>query len=438
MGTKEKLVYVPMAVDMVHPGHLNIIRVAKKYGKVMVGLFTDEAIAAYKRLPFMTYEQRKEVIENVKGVDTVVPQTTHDYEPNLRKYRPDYMVHGTDWKEGPLAHVRERSIDVMAEWHGKVIEPEYTPGISSSAAHALIKELGTTPQLRMQRLRRLLAVKKFVRVMEAHSGLSALVVENTFVADSNKQRKEFDAFWLSSLTESTMKGKPDIELVDTSSRLETVNEIFEITTKPMIYDGDTGGHIEHFVYTVRSLERLGVSAIIIEDKCGLKMNSMFGTEIKQQQATTEEFCEKIRKGKKAQVTEDFMIIARIESLIFNKGTDDAVDRASKYIEAGADGIMIHSKATTPSEILEFCSHYQRLKKRVPLVVVPTSYSQVHEKELIAAGVNVVIYANHLIRAAYPAMVNVAKSILSNGSAFNATRDYCIPMKDFLEILPHKC
>jgi phosphoenolpyruvate phosphomutase len=437
MTQKRKLVYVPMAVDFIHPGHLNIIRVAKELGEVMVGLFTDKAIASYKRLPFMSYEQRKAVIENVKGVDQVVMQETPDYEVNLRKYKPDYMVHGTDWREGPLKDVRAKAIAILAEWGGQMVEPEYTQGISSTELHVHLREVGTTPQLRLAKLRRLLSVKNIVRVSEAHNALSALIVEKTEVREPGKAPQSFDAIWLSSLTESTAHGRPDIELVDLSSRLKTVNDIFEVTIKPMIFDGDTGGLAEHFIYTVRTLERLGVSAIIIEDKTGLKMNSLFGTDVPQTQDSIEAFCHKISMGKKAQVTNDFMIIARIESLVIQKGMDDALSRALAYIKAGADGIMIHSKSSDPSEVLQFCKAYQKFEKKVPLVVIPTSYCRIYEKELTEAGVNLVIYANHLLRAAYPAMIKAAESILRNGRALEASNEFCMSVFEILQILPNR-
>ena len=432
---KEKLVYVPMAVDMVHPGHLNIIKKAAELGTVMVGLFTDAAIASYKRLPYMNYEQRKTVIENVKGVDIVVPQTTRDYEENLRKYKPDYMVHGTDWRKGPLANVRAKAIDVLAEWGGQLVEPEYTKGISSTSAHIHLKEIGTTPQLRLARLKRLINAKNMLKIMEVHSALSALIVENTEIKKPGEGPRSFDGFWSSSLTSSTIKGKPDIELVDISQRIGLVNEIFEVTTKPMIFDCDTGGLTEHFVYTVRTLERLGVSAAVIEDKEGLKMNSLFGTDVKQTQASIENFCDKIAHGKKAQVTEDFMIIARIESLILKK--NDAVERARAYIDAGADGILIHSKADTADEIKSFAKEYNKFEKRVPLVVVPTTYSSAYESELEDIGVNIAIYANQLLRASYPAMLKTAQSILEYGRGFEAEKDI-MSVKEILQILPNKC
>lgn len=426
-------VYVGMSADLIHPGHLNIIKEASKLGEVMIGLLTDKAIASYKRLPALKFEQRKLIIESIKGVTEVVAQEDLDYSANLRKYKPDFVVHGDDWKKGVQQQTRQKVIDTLNEWGGKLHEVPYTKGISSTKLNQSLKELGTTPEIRMEKLRRLIESKPIVKVIEAHNGLTGLIVENISVED-NGRKKEFDAMWLSSLTDSTAKGKPDIEAVDVTSRLHGLNDILEVTTKPIIYDGDTGGIAEHFVFTVRTLERLGVSAIIIEDKVGLKKNSLFGTDVAQTQDTIENFCNKISMGKKAQVTKSFMIIARIESLILNQGMDDAMKRAEAYIDAGADGIMIHSREKDGSEILEFCERYNNLQKRVPLIAVPSSYNHLYEKELIKAGVNVVIYANHLLRSAYPAMIDVAKSILSNERSFEAD-DQCMSIKEILNLIP---
>lgn len=432
-NSMSKLVYVGMSADLIHPGHLNIIKEASKLGKVTIGLLTDKAIASYKRLPTLKYEQRKIVIENIKGVDQVVPQEELDYTQNLEKYKPHFVVHGDDWKKGVQSKTRQKVIDTLAQWNGKLIEVPYTQGISSTQLNQSIKEIGTTPEVRMGKLRRLIYAKPIVKVMEAHNGLTGLIVENSNV-DVNGQKREFDAMWLSSLTDSTVKGKPDIEAVDVTSRLHGLNDILEVTTKPIIYDGDTGGIPEHFVFTIRSLERLGVSAIIIEDKTGLKKNSLFGTDIAQTQDCIENFCTKIRAGKKAQVTKDFMIIARIESLILNKGIEDALERAEAYIEAGADGIMIHSREKDGKEILKFCEAYNKFEKRAPLVAVPTSYNHLKEQELMEAGVNVVIYANHLLRAAYPAMIDVAKGILTHERSLEMD-DQCMSIKEILELIP---
>jgi phosphoenolpyruvate phosphomutase len=428
-----KKVYVGMSADLIHPGHLNIIKEACKLGDVIIGLLTDKAIASYKRLPSLRYEQRKIIIENIKGVSEVVPQEELDYVPNLRKIRPDYVVHGDDWRKGVQQEVRQRVIDTLKEWGGALHEVPYTKGISSTQLNQSLKEIGTTPEVRMERLRRLIESKPIVKVLEAHNGLTGLIVENIYV-EQDGRRKEFDAMWLSSLTDSTAKGKPDIEAVDVTSRLHGLNDILEVTTKPIIYDGDTGGIPEHFVFTVKTLERLGVSAIIIEDKTGLKKNSLFGTEVPQTQASIEDFSYKITAGKKAQVTKSFMIIARIESLILGKGIDDALSRAKAYIDAGADGIMIHSKEKDGKEILEFCRKYGTFNKRVPLVAVPSSYNHLYEQQLIEAGVNVVIYANHLLRSAYPAMVNVAKTILTHERSLE-TDDECISIKEILNLIP---
>lgn len=426
-------VYVGMSADMIHPGHLNIINEAQKLGEVTIGLLTDKAIASYKRLPALNYDQRKIIIENVKGVSQVIPQHELDYSPNLRELKPDYVVHGDDWKKGVQRQTRQKVIDTLAEWGGKLHEVPYTKGISSTMLNESLKEIGTTPEIRMGKLRRLIESKPIVRVMESHSGLTGLIVEKISV-NKDGLKKEFDAMWLSSLTDSTSKGKPDIEAVDVTSRLHGLNDILEVTTKPIIYDGDTGGIPEHFVYTVKTLERLGVSAIIIEDKTGLKKNSLFGTEVPQTQAKIKAFAQKISAGKKAQVSKNFMIIARIESLILKKGVDNAIKRAEAYIEAGADGIMIHSKEKDGKEIFEFCKRYEEFEKRVPLIAVPSSYNHVYENELRDAGVNVVIYANHLLRSAYPAMVNVAKSILTHERSFEAN-DNCMSIKEILNLIP---
>jgi phosphoenolpyruvate mutase len=429
----QKKVYVGMSADLIHPGHLNILRAAARYGEVTVGLLTDKAIASYKRIPYMEYEQRKEVTENIKGVFRVVPQDTLDYVPNLRKYKPDYVVHGDDWKEGVQRETRQRVIEALADWGGVLVEVPYTKGISSTQLNNALKEIGTTPELRLKSLRRMLQAKPMVRFLDIHNALSGLIIEHAYIEDP-EGRREFDGMWGSSLTDSTAKGKPDIEAVDVSARMTTLNEILEVTTKPIIYDADTGGQTEHFQFTVRTLERLGVSAAIIEDKTGLKKNSLFGTEVPQTQDTIEGFCHKIREGKKAQATDDFMIIARIESLILEKGVDDAFERAKAYLEAGADGIMIHSRQKLPDEIFDFCERYNSLPNRKMLVAVPSSYNQVTEEELQEKGVNVVIYANQLLRSAYPAMMETAKSILTHHRSSECDQRM-LSIKEILELIP---
>ena len=431
-------VYIGMSADLLHPGHLNIISQARAYagedGEVVVGLLTDKAIASYKRLPYMAYEQRKVVVENVKGVSRVIAQETLDYVPNLRRERPDYVLHGDDWKTGVQASTRQRIVEVMEEWGGQVVDIPYTQGISSTKLNGILREIGTTPEIRAHRLRRLLAAKDVVRVMEAHNGLSGMIVEQTSVMREGR-KEEFDALWISSLTQSAAKAKPDNGFLDASTRIAALGEILDVTTKPIIYDGDSGGPAEHFVFTVRELERLGVSAIIIEDKVGLKKNSLFGTEVEQQQDSIENFSLKIASGKANQVTEDFMIIARIESLILEQGMEDAITRAKAYLEAGADGIMIHSRSKEFDEIKEFARLYNELPNRKPLVVVPSSYAHVTEEELAANGINVVIYANQMLRAAYPAMVQVAESILTHHRAKEASEQYCMSIKEIINLIP---
>jgi len=430
---KMKKVYVALSADIIHPGHINIINEALKLGGVTVGLLTDKAIASYKRLPYLAYEQRRVVVENLKGVQSVIAQNTLDYTDNLRKVKPDYVLHGDDWCTGIQIETRKKVIEVLKEWGGKLVEIPYTSGISSTKLNEAIKSIGTTPDIRLKRLRRLINAKPLIRVLEVHNSLTGLIVENLRV-HKNGVPQEFDCMWSSSLTDSTAKGKPDIEAIDMTSRMATVNDILEVTTKPMIFDADTGGRSEHFRFTVKSLERLGISAVVIEDKKGLKKNSLLGIEVSQTQETIKNFCEKIKIGKDAKITDDFMIVARVESLVLGKGLDDALKRARAYIEAGADAVMIHSKQKEPKEIFQFCKQYDKFKFRVPLVVVPSSYNKVLEQDLIKSGVKIVIYANHMLRSAYPAMVDVAKSILTHGRSYECEKQ-CMSIKNILNLIP---
>ncbi len=429
-----KKVYVGMGTDLIHHGHINIIEVARELGEVTVGLLSDEAVTKFSRMPFLAFEERKKILENLKGVKEVIPQDHLDYEENLRKLKPDFVVHGDDWKSGPQRHIREKVIQILQEWGGKLVEPAYTKGISSTGLRSAMKEIGTTPDIRRRMLKRLIDAKDIVRVLEAHNGISALIVEESRFEDVGEIR-EFDAIWVSSLTDSTAKGKPDTEYVDRTSRFQTINDILDVTTKPIILDGDTGGIAEHFEMQVKNLERLGVSAVVIEDKTGVKRNSLFGTEVTQQLDTIEAFSEKISRGKKAQMTEEFMIFARLESLIADMGMEDALTRAKAYIDAGADGIMIHSRHKDGKEIMEFMKAYKKFDYRVPVISVPSSYNHFTEEELITAGFNVVIYANHLLRSAFPAMQRTAESILKNKRSLEAD-EYCMPIKDILTILPN--
>lgn len=427
----KKLVYIGMSADILHPGHINIIKEGQKLGEVVIGLLTDEAIAGYKRLPYMSYSQRLEILKNIKGIVKVIPQTTLDYRPNLRKLKPDYVVHGTDWRSGVQKQTRRQVIETLKEWKGSLVEPEYTEGVSSTKLNQKLKSESTSPEKRLARLSHLINAKKTIRAMEAHNGLSALIVENLQV--KNKDRiEEFDAIWVSSFTDSIAKGKPDTELVDRTSRFATINEILEVTAKPIIFDGDTGGHIEHFVHTVKTLERLGVSAVVIEDKNGLKRNSLHSNPSDHKQETIEAFTAKIKAGLQARTNEHFMIIARIESLIIGKNQKNALDRARACIRAGASGIMIHSRDKNGSDIKKFAYEYRKLKNRKPLMLVPTSYNKIYEDELSDWGADIVVYANHLLRAAYPAMKKSAETILKNHRAFEAEK-FSTPVEDFLNM-----
>lgn len=429
-----KKVYLGMIADIMHPGLINIINEGAKYGDVIIGLYTDKAIATHKRLPYLTYEQRETVVRSIRGVSDVVPQDDWSYVPNLVKYKPDYIIHGDDWLEGPDKYIRDEVFKVMEGLGGKVIEIPYTKGITSSGLAEELESLGTTPQARLKSLRRLITAKPIVRIMESHCGLTGLIIEHTKVEVGNETR-EFDGMWASSLTDSTSKGKPDIEAVDLTTRLHDLNDSLEVTTKPVIYDGDTGGKTEHFVFTVRTLERLGVSAVIIEDKVGLKQNSLFGTDAVQTQDTIEGFCSKIQAGKEAQVTRDFMIIARCESLIAGKPVEDALERCHAYVAAGADGIMIHSKNKDGQDVKEFCQRFREVDDHTPIVAVPTTYGQFTEAELAEWGINIVIYANHMLRSAYPAMVKCAERILETTRCQEASDEYCMPIKQILNLIP---
>ncbi len=426
----KKTVYIPMCADIVHSGHLNVIKEGHKLGEVTIGLLTDAAVASKKRLPYMNYKQRFEVVGNIKGVDKVIPQDTPDYRPNLKKLKPEYFVHGDDWAK----EARQQVLDTISEWDGKLVEVKYTEGISSTLLHSKLKKKGITPTERQARLSRLLKAKESIRALEAHNGISALIVENTHVKNPRGKSEEFDAIWVSSLTDSLAKGKPDTELVDRTSRLATINEILEVTTKPIIVDGDTGGHIEHFIHLVRTLERLGVSAVVIEDKKGLKRNSLHKNPEDHLQEDPEIFVSKIKAGITARVNEQFMIIARIESLILGKGQSEALHRAKTYLDAGVDAVMIHSKDTTGADVREFTKAYNKLGNRKPLMLVPTSYNKITEPELTSWGGNIIVYANQLLRSAYLAMEETAQSILVNQRAFESESS-SIPIEQFLEIAP---
>lgn len=429
-----KKVYLCFSADIIHNGHLQILKRAGELGEVTVGVLTDEVIATYKRYPLVPLNERVEMFSNLKGVDKVVVQDTLSYAKILRELRPDIVVHGDDWRTGYQASIRQEVIDVLSEWGGELAEFPYTRSATSEALGKL-DQLLNLPENRRSRLKKLLSYKPCLSVMEAHNGLTGLIVENTKV-ETEQGVKQFDAMWVSSLCDSTAKGKPDIELVDMTSRVKTLEEIMEVTTKPIILDGDTGGLTEHFVFNIRTLERIGISAVIIEDKKGLKKNSLFGTDVEQTQDSIESFSAKIRAGKDALKTKDFMIFARCESLILGKGIEDALERCTAYVKAGADGIMIHSKQKSPDEIFAFCRRFREIDKNVPLVVVPTTFNTVTEEEFAQAGVNIVIHANHLIRSAFPAMQKCAETILRH-SRSHEVDEMCLPIKQILTLIRDK-
>jgi phosphoenolpyruvate phosphomutase len=430
-----KQVYMSFSADMLHGGHIKIIQKAAELGELTIGVLTDEVVAEYKRFPLLPFEERKQIISNIRGVARVVSQTELSYVKNLLLLKPDIVVHGDDWQEGYQSRIRDEVIACLDAYGGSLVEFPYTENEEYRIIEGQLRKHTGIPDIRRKKLRQLLRLKPQLTAIEAHNGLTGLIAEETRIYN-NEKTKQFDAIWISSLCDSTAKGRPDIELVDASSRLRTIDDIMEVTTKPIILDGDTGGLTEHFVYNITTLERIGVSAVIIEDKTGLKQNSLFGNEIAQTQDSIEAFTEKIKAGKRALATDEFMLIARIESLILEKGLPDALKRAHSFVKAGADGIMIHSRKGTPDEVFEFCDAFRSEDSQTPLTVVPTTFYETTEEELLSHGVNIVIYANHLIRSAFPAMKRVAESILTHRCAKEAER-LCMPIREVLEIIPKK-
>lgn len=427
-----KKVYTCFCTDVIHEGHINIIRKAQEYGEVFVGVLSDSAMIRFNRFPTISFEERVNIVSQIEGVSQIIVQEEIMYDEVIRQIRPDYVIHGDNWLSGPMKAVRNQVEKILNEYGGKIIDIPYTYSDNIKRIDARIREKAGMPEYRRKRLKQLLALCPIVKAIEVHSGLTGLIAEKTIVGH-NGELDQFDAMWVSSLCDSTAKGKPDIELVDMTSRFRTIDDIMEVTTKPIIFDGDTGGLIEHFVYTIRTLERMGVSAIIIEDKTGLKRNSLFGTTAAQIQDTVEHFCEKIAAGKRTQLTDDFMIIARIESLILEQGMEDALARARAYVQAGADGIMIHSRRKEPTEILSFCDKFRKEDMSTPIVVVPTSFNVVTEAELKEHGANIVIYANQLTRSAFPAMQQTAVDILKNHRAMEVD-DRLLPIKEILTLI----
>lgn len=427
-----KIVYTCFCTDVIHEGHINILTEAKKYGKLVVGILSDSAMIRYNRFPTVNFAERVRIVEELGIADEIITQDDIMYDKVVAEIHPDYVIHGDNWKNGPEKAIRDNVEKLLEAYGGSIIDVPYTYNENVKRIDRRIREKLAMPEYRRKRLRQLIEICPIVKTLEVHSGLTGLIAEKTIV-ETDGELDQFDAMWISSLCDSTAKGKPDIELVDMTSRFRTIDDVMEVTTKPIIFDGDTGGLIEHFVYTVRTLERMGVSAIIIEDKTGLKKNSLFGTEVEQTQDSIEHFCEKIKSGKKIQLTDDFMIIARIESLILEQGMDDALERAFAYVEAGADGIMIHSRKKDPTEILEFCDKFREKNSRTPIVVVPTSFNQITESELAAHGVNIVIYANQLTRSAFPAMEQTAKDILRYHRA-KEVDDRLMPIKNIITLI----
>ena len=422
-----------MGADILHTGHLNIINKAKNYGKIIIGLFTDSAIAEYKSLPLINYSQRLEIMKNLKGIYKIVKQDTWDYSKNLYKIKPDYLIHGDDWKVGIQKKTRAKVISILKKWSGKLIEIPYTkePQIKDNKKN--VQNIFFNPENRVSRLSRLINSKDIVRFIECHNPLTGLMIEKLKINHKN-QFREFDGIWSSSLTDSVSNGKPDNQSVELSTRISNLNNVIEVTSKPVLFDADNGGRPEHLSYTIRNLERLGVSAIAMEDKVGLKSNSLFKDQTKANQDSIKNFCNKIKIACSARRSKDFLIVARIESFILGRNIKDALKRAENYSKAGADLILIHSKINTPKEVFLFSKKFQKSKYYKPLVAVPSTYSSVTENQLIQNGFKIVIYANHLLRAAYPAMENAALNILKNTRSLETEKNI-ISIKKILNLIP---
>lgn len=427
-----KTVYMCFSTDIIHSGHINIIQKAAQLGRVVAGVLCDRCVAIYEKYPLLPEQERVKILENITGIDRVVVQNDIYYDEVIRKLRPDYVVHGDNWRTGYQKPVRERVIETLKEWGGELVEFPYTSNETLATISQSLESRVGMPETRRQWLQYKMKSGEITRVMEAHDGLSALLVERTKVGQPGKE-SVYDGLWISSLCDSTVKGKPDTELVDLTARLQTVSQILDVTTKPIVFDMDTGGMLEHFVYNIATIEKAGVSAVIIEDKTGLKRNSLFGTSVEQHQESIDNFCEKIRAGKSVIKSGNFMLIARIESLILKQGLEDALTRAMAYVEAGADGIMIHSKETSPQEVFAFCDQFRAVDPVTPIVAVPTTYCSVTEEELLARGVNMVIYANQLLRASYPMMEKTARSILEHHRALES-EDMCMSIKHILSLI----
>lgn len=435
MTDKQPTVYMCMSTDIIHGGHIRIIQRAAELGELTVGVLTDEVVASFKRYPLLSCDERMRIVGSIKGVSHVTQQDTISYASAISALHPDYLVHGDDWRDGFQKPVREECIRLLEEYGGELVEFPYSNEREYAVLESAARSQLSIPDIRRGRLKKMIGLKGLITAIEAHSGITGLIAEKTAVIQDGTVR-QFDGMWISSLCDSTAKGKPDIELVDFSSRLRTIDDVMEVTTKPIIMDGDTGGLTEHFVYAVRTLERMGVSAVIIEDKTGLKRNSLFGTEVSQTQDSIENFCAKISAGKHALKTSDFMIIARVESLILEQGMEDALMRAHAYVKAGADGIMIHSRKKNPEEIFAFIEQFRKADRTTTLVIVPTSFNSVTEEEFKARGVNVVIYANQLTRSGFPAMQDAARAILEHHRALEAD-DKCMSIKDILTLIPEE-
>ncbi len=414
MAAPDKTVYVGMSADLVHPGHINLLREAASLGRVTVGLLTDRAISSYKRMPFLTFEQRRAVIEHIAFVTAVVPQDTLDYTDNLRLLRPDFVVHGDDWRNGVQAQTRRRVLDVLREWGGTLVEPPYTEGISSTALRMAAMDIGFAPGVRQRRLRRMLDCKPLVRVMQAHDGLSAHIVDRLEETTQGAPR-EYDAIWVDSLAGAPIRGKPDPLPFDLSSRLVTLHEILDATTKPLICNAGGAGHAAGVTAAVRTLERIGVSAIVIDTEVTDRRAVPAMAASAPPQDDMAAFIREIAAARDARVTPDFMIIARINDRTRDCGADRMMARAAAGVDAGADAVMCDSDPVNPDGIFDLCRRYRRLMNGHPLLVGLSGTEGLQEHDLASAGASMVVYTDTLLRAAREAMISAASQVLSCGA-----------------------
>jgi len=405
----EKTVYVGMVGDMLHVGHINILKTAARLGRVTVGVLTDRAVVGYKRLPLLAFEDRVRVVESIADVAAVVPQKTLSYVENLRALRPDYVVHGDDWRYGDqVSRARAEVIATLGEWGGELVEVAYTKGISSTAIHRSGAADALFSGTRQGRLRRLLAAKPTLRIVEAHSGLSAKIAAEVRGPDG---ATGFDAVWQSGLTDAIHRGKSDGGAVDRGRRLQAVEEILDAGPLPLIYDGRAAGRPETVFDLTRALDKAGVSALCLGDRSDPDRT---GPEMSPAETVAQ-----IEAVRAACPTGAVMAISRIVVAAPGNGgsgaLDRALDRALALLEAGSDAVMFDSAADTAEPILDIAARLRRQRRDVPLFAAQSDRwgAPIHRFE--NAGIDAVVYETHLLRATVAPMRRAATALLAEGT-----------------------